>query len=97
MLRAKQTPKKIKSSRTVDQENPDCPDTGFWQCWCRVGVLRRGAKVALVIGTLLIVINHWETVTSGSLPQLWKIALTYMVPFGVSTFSSARHAMEQSA
>lgn len=48
-----------------------------------------------MIGSLLIAINHWEALTSGALPALWKIALTYLVPFAVSTYSSARHAMER--
>lgn len=69
----------------------------FWQCWCRPAILRRGAKVALVIGTLLLAINHWEVMSGGDLPAYWKIALTYLVPFCVSTYSSARHAMEQAA
>jgi hypothetical protein len=74
----------------AEQRKPD-----FWARWRRPAVLRRAARVALVVGTLLLVINHWEILAGGALPALWKVALTYLVPFAVSTYSSARHAMEQ--
>lgn len=49
-------------------------------------------KVSLVVGTLLVLINHGAaiiqlTLTKGSILQ---IALTYAVPYCVSTYSSTK-------
>lgn len=46
----------------------------------------RAVRVALVIGTLLFVINHGAAVRSGTMTQTrWiSAALTYLVPYAVS-------------
>ena len=53
-------------------------------------VLVRALKVAAVVGTILFVINQLDVVLSGHLTAevLAKIGLTYLVPFGVSTYSA---------
>jgi len=53
-------------------------------------IVRRATAYAVVVGTLLVAINHWEAVVSGrvSLRELWQIALTVLVPYLVSTSSS---------
>ena len=61
---------------------------------CRYS-LKRAAKVALVIGTLLIAINQGDLIASGAWPPLWKIMLTYLVPFSVSAYSTAALIIEQ--
>lgn len=45
---------------------------------------------AIVVGTLLISINHGDTIMTGSIESsTWaKMALTAMVPYAVSTLSS---------
>ena len=48
------------------------------------GVLRRAGFVALVVGTLLTLINQGDLVLAGRL-NWWKMGLTYLVPFAVST------------
>jgi hypothetical protein len=46
---------------------------------------RRAVRVALVIGTLLFVINHGAAVRSGMTQARWLSAgLTYLVPYAVS-------------
>lgn len=47
---------------------------------------RRALRVALIIGTLLFVINHGAAVRSGAMTQArWISAgLTYLVPYAVS-------------
>jgi hypothetical protein len=64
------------------------------RCW-RHGVsygpvLRRAVRVALVVGTLIFLINQADVVLSGHLTRLVavKIGLTYLVPFSVSTYSA---------
>lgn len=46
----------------------------------------RGLRVALVIGTLLFVINHGAALRTGTMtPSRWIAAgLTYLVPYAVS-------------
>ena len=49
------------------------------------GVPRRAFWVALVVGTILNLINQGDALL-GHLPVSWaKVALTYLVPFAVST------------
>jgi hypothetical protein len=56
-------------------------------CTCLCG---RAIKVALVVGTILLVINQGDILLSGQLTMLvaCKIVLTYAVPFSVSTYSA---------
>ena len=46
----------------------------------------RAVRVAMVVGTLLFVINHGAAVRSGTMTQArWiSAALTYLVPYAVS-------------
>lgn len=47
---------------------------------------------ALVVGPLLIAINHGDALLHGDLswPRLLRMALTFLVPYCVSTFSSVQ-------
>jgi hypothetical protein len=53
-------------------------------------LLRHSAQAALVVGTILVVINQGAVLLHGSLPMalLWEIPLTYMVPFCVATWGA---------
>jgi hypothetical protein len=50
----------------------------------------RAALVAAVVGTVLFVINQLDVVVSGATTAVVavKIALTYAVPYSVSTYSA---------
>jgi hypothetical protein len=50
-------------------------------------VVRLALKVALVVGTILNVINHFDLLTGAELTRtaVLQIALTYVVPYWVST------------
>jgi len=63
---------------------------GFFAIAFSQQVVSRALKVALVVGTLLALINHSEKILALSLtaPDWTKIALTYLVPYGVSTWSA---------
>ncbi|HBH52866.1 MAG TPA: phosphoenolpyruvate protein kinase [Planctomycetaceae bacterium] len=56
----------------------------------RRDVVRRALTVAVVVGSLLITINHADALWQGDLStkRLWQIGLTYLVPYCVSTYSS---------
>ncbi|MCZ6834382.1 MAG: nitrate/nitrite transporter NrtS [Planctomycetota bacterium] len=61
-------------------------------------VVRRGLGYALVVGSILICINHSDVLLEGSIPgdRLMRMGLTVVVPYLVSTFSSVG-AMRQMA
>lgn len=55
-------------------------------------VVLTAIKVALVVGTVLALINHGPALLALELSrqQILQIALTYLVPYGVSTYSSVK-------
>jgi hypothetical protein len=62
--------------------------------WIRIalepGVVRRALGYAVVVGTVLIMINHGDRILRAEISQgqLVQMGLTVMVPYLVSTFSS---------
>lgn len=50
--------------------------------------LRRSLIVAVLVGTALNIINQGPEMLSGKWPVLWKLALTYLVPFLVASYGS---------
>lgn len=54
----------------------------------------RSAKVALVVGTLLGIINHFDGLIAWRFTgtDIFQILLTYLVPYAVSTYGSAMQA-----
>ena len=68
-------------------------------------ILTRALKVALVVGSILMLINHGDVILSNglSIKEFIKITLTYLVPYCVSTYSSTeavcaaenRHSINQ--
>jgi hypothetical protein len=68
------------------------------RCALRHGpVVWRALQTALVVGTILIVINQGDAILSARLTAalLWKIPLTYAVPYLVSTYSALAISREQ--
>jgi hypothetical protein len=65
-------------------------------CSFRYGpLLKRSAKVALLVGTILTVLNQGGQLL-GLAPRSsllwWKIGLTWFVPFAVATYGSLANA-----
>lgn len=54
-------------------------------------ILLRAIKIALIVGTILMIINHGDVMLSDglSIKEYTKIILTYLVPYCVSTYSSS--------
>jgi hypothetical protein len=68
------------------QGNPRC-----LRCAIRFRpMLRRSLLTALVVGTILTAINQGNLILQGNLSPilLWKIPLTYCVPFCVATWGA---------
>lgn len=61
-----------------------------WHALLYRPVCGRAIVVALVVGTILAIINQSDVLLSGHLTALVaaKIGLTYLVPFSVSTYSA---------
>lgn len=55
-------------------------------------VFRTAIRVAIVVGTVLALINHSAAIFSFTLSKqnIFQIFLTYLVPYGVSTYSSVK-------
>ena len=57
---------------------------------CRRDVVQRSLRVAVVVGTILVLINHGDRIASGLATSTdWlKMGLTCLVPYAVSTWAS---------
>lgn len=53
------------------------------------------AKIALVVGTLLNAINQGGAVLAGDGVSLAHLALNYLVPYAVATFSAVQLRLQQ--
>lgn len=50
--------------------------------------IRRGLVVAAVVGTALNAINQGPEMLRGDWPVIWKLVLTYLIPFAVASYGS---------
>ena len=68
--------------------------------WCDLvrqgSVVRRGLKFAVVVGAVLITINHGDAIVAGELTRTnyVKMVLTVIVPYVVSVLSSVGTMIE---
>jgi hypothetical protein len=62
-------------------------------------LIRRSAVIALVVGSVLLAINHGDALLAGRWePALaWKAPLTYLVPFIVATWGALLNGRQGSA
>jgi hypothetical protein len=58
----------------------------------RPDVSRTAIKISLLVGTILALINHGPEIVHFTLSKqdIFQILLTYLVPYGVSTYSSVK-------
>ncbi len=56
----------------------------------RKDVILRSLKVAAIVGTILVATNQGDAIVGGVLTGqlMWKIPMTYLVPYLVSTYAS---------
>ena len=59
-----------------------------WRCAVSDGVPRRSFYVAVMVGTILNLINQGDALLAGTSINWTKIALTYVVPYLVSTYGA---------
>lgn len=76
-------------------DNDGC--VGFWQAARHPQVVRTAWRTALVIGTVLTLINQGDVYLEGHITWLLaaKTVLTYCVPYGVATYGALSVAKVQ--
>ncbi len=52
------------------------------------GTPTKAVYTALVVGTILTAINHGDVILAGTPPSAWKVVLTYIVPYCVTTWGA---------
>jgi hypothetical protein len=62
----------------------------FLALWFQWATVRRAVTVAMIVGPILTLINQYDAIASGSFGAkfFFKIALTFLVPYSVSSYSS---------
>ncbi|MGJ8611350.1 MAG: nitrate/nitrite transporter NrtS [Yoonia sp.] len=65
-------------------------ELGFWRIACSKPVVKRAARIALIVGTILAFINHGDRLMHMDFDfgMMARIVLTFCVPYAVSTYSS---------
>ena len=71
----------------------------FWSLATAPAVVRRALGYAVVVGAILIAINHADALARGDVDAVrWlKMGLTVLVPYCVSTLSSVGAMREQAS
>ena len=54
----------------------------------RPGVVKSSLLVTLIVGTILNLINQGDALLGDAPIVLWKLCLTYLVPYCVSTYGA---------
>ena len=57
--------------------------------------LQRALKISLVVGSIVLTIHQSQAILAGNYPELWKVILTYLTPFSVSAYSTAKMLSDQ--
>ena len=52
------------------------------------GTPKKALATALVVGSILTLINHGDQLVAGQLPPAWKVMLTYFTPYCVTTWGA---------
>ena len=71
---------------TADVSPPPAPTLA--QLMFGDGTPKKAFQTALVVGTILTVINHGDTILLGEWPPLLKVFLTFCVPYCVTTWGA---------
>ena len=66
----------------------------IWQCATAPGVLRRSLAAAVIVGTVLNLINQGDALFAGKALDWLKVALTYIVPYCVATYGAVAFRLD---
>jgi hypothetical protein len=65
------------------------------RCSLSDGIPRRSLWVAIIVGTILNVINQGDAFVTGGSINWTKILLTYVVPYVVSTYGAVSYRLSR--
>ena len=65
----------------------------IWRCCLSDGVPKRSLIVALIVGTILNLINQGDVLFGGGRLNLWKLILTFAVPYAVATYGTVSYRL----
>ena len=60
------------------------------------GVPKRSLVVALIVGTILNLINQGDALVAGARPNILKLVLTFTVPYAVATYGAVSYRLRAS-
>ena len=66
----------------------------IWQCIIAPGVPRRSLMAAIVVGTILNLINQGDALFGGKALDWLKLLLTYIVPYCVATYGAVAFRLD---
>ena len=65
----------------------------IWRCCISDGVPKRSLIVALIVGTILNLINQGDVLFGGGRLNVWKLILTFAVPYAVATYGAVSYRL----
>ena len=65
----------------------------IWLFCISEGVPRRSLVVALIVGTILNLINQGDALVAGARLNLPKLILTFVVPYAVATYGAVSYRL----
>jgi hypothetical protein len=68
----------------------------IWLCCFSDGVPKRSLVVALIVGTILNLINQGDALLAGARPNILKLVLTFAVPYAVATYGAVSYRLRAS-
>ena len=66
----------------------------IWRCCISDGVPKRSLIVALIVGTILNLINQGDALFDGKALDWLKLLLTYIVPYCVATYGAVAFRLD---
>ena len=72
-----------------------CQRPGVMRLMLQGRIVHSALKVALVVGTVLNLINNGEQLWMHHSVNLWQAALNFVVPYCVSSYSAARNEAQR--
>ena len=71
------------------------PKSGVLRLMRQPRIVREALKVSLVVGSVLNVINNGEQFWTHHAVNLWQVAMNFVVPYCVSSYSAARNEAQR--
>jgi len=66
----------------------------IWSCCVSDGVPKRSLIVALIVGTILNLINQGDALIAGARLNILKLILTFAVPYAVATYGAVSYRLQ---